>query len=366
MRGKKMLRMSRKMIWVAVVAGILTVLAGCGDEPRPVETTDSRPTVAVPVETAKVTEIPGTFEATGSVVPWVRVSPGTKILGRVESAAFRVGDRVRKGRVLVTLEKRDLEAALEQATAAVAMTEAGLERARSQYERMTKLHERGSVTDKMLEDATAGFRVAEASLARARANLAAAEVTVSYAEIATPVSGWVVSKKIEPGDMAAPGAPLFTVEDLSKVKIVLDVAESEVVGLAEGHAVQVRVDVLRESRDAAIDRVVPAGDPVSRTYEVHLVLDNPDGRLKSGMFVRASFTRGSRDAMQVPAAAVVERGQLRGLFIVGDDSRARLRWVRLGKVSADGIEVLSGLEPGERFVSDAVAGLVDGVPVEAR
>jgi RND family efflux transporter MFP subunit len=268
--------------------------------------------------------------------------------------------------VLVTLEKRDLTAAVEHATAAVAMAEAGLEMARSQFDRMTKLHERGSVTDKMLEDTTAGYRVAEASLAQAAANLAAAEVMVSYAEISTPVSGWVVAKNIEPGDMAAPGAPLFTVEDLSKVKVVLDVAESEVVGLSEGDPARVRIDVLGETLEATVDRVVPAGDPMSHTYEVHLVLQNPDGRLKSGMFVRASFTRGSRAALRIPASAVVERGQLRGLFVVGDDSRARLRWVRLGRMTADDVEVLSGLEPGERFVSDAVAGLVDGIPVEAR
>jgi multidrug efflux system membrane fusion protein len=275
----------------------------------------------------------------------------------------REGDRVRSGDLLCRLEDADLRAAVEQAEAAVGMAEANRENAVAQHDRMVELHGRGSVTDKNLEDAVSASRVAEASVRQALAALAAARVSLSYAEVRSPVSGWVVARRTEVGNMAAPGAPLFTIEDLSRVKIVLQVPEADVVGLEAGGAATVEVDVLQRELPAAIHRVMPAGDPSSRTYEVQLVLDNPDGALRSGMFVRGRFARGDREGLRVPRTAVVHRGQLDGLFVVDEAGRARLRWVRLGRVEDDRVLILSGLEAGERFVVDPPVELVDATPV---
>jgi RND family efflux transporter MFP subunit len=219
------------------------------------------------------------------------------------------------------------------------------------------------VTDKNFEDAVAGFRVAEAALRQARANQAAAEVTLGYAEIRSPVSGFVAARHVEAGDMAAPGVPLFAVEDLARVKVVVTVSENDVVGLEAGDPARVTVDVLEAVWDAAVDRVHPSGDPASHTFDVELVLDNEDGRLKSGMFARASFSRGARRGLLVPTSAVVNRGALTGLFVLDDKPRARLRWIRTGKLFDDRVEVLSGLEAGERYVVAPPLALADGTPV---
>ena len=104
----------------------------------------------------------------------------------------------------------------------------------------------------------------------------------------------------------------------------------------------------------------------TRKQQVQVVLDNPDGRIKSGMFVRAEFARGDREALVVPSSAVIDRSQLRGLFVVDGEGLARLRWVRLGRNLDDGFEVLSGLAPGERYVVTPPAALTDGSPVETR
>lgn len=348
-----------------VAAALLLPGPGCKSrhEDAPAE---NRASVVTETRVAALAEVPRAVQATGSIRPWARVSPGTKILGRVEAVTVREGDRVRRGQLLVRLERRDLEAAVEQARAAVAMAEAELERARAQHDRMRSLQSRGSVTDKNLEDAVAGFRVAEAALQQARANLSAAEVTLGYAEIRSPVSGFVTAKRVESGDMASPGAALLVVEDLARVKVVLTVPESDVVGLAPGAPARVAVDVLESSWDATVDRVNPSGDPASRTFDVELVLDNADGRLKSGMFARATFARGTRQALLVPAGAVVRRGALEGLFVLDAERRARLRWIRTGRALDDRIEVLSGLEPGERFVVDPPLTLGDGTTVAER
>lgn len=318
--------------------------------------------VAVELAPATLETLPLLSRATGSLEPLRRVSPGTKILGRVERVAAREGDRVEKGALLARLESRDLEAAVHQAEAAVRMAEAQLENARAQRDRIEDLHGRGSATDKNLEDATAGYRVAEAAVDQARANVAAARVTLSYTEIRSPLSGWVVEKHAEAGDMAGPGAPLFTLEDLSRVKVDVQVPEADVVGLEEG--APARLEILGRHYEAVVDRVVPAGDPASRTFSVKLVLDNPDGVLKSGMYAQASFTRGERQALRVPESALVARGQLEGLFVAGDDGLLRLRWIKAGRRDAGRVEILSGLEPGERFVVAPPPGLEDGVPYE--
>jgi multidrug efflux pump subunit AcrA (membrane-fusion protein) len=185
----------------------------------------------------------------------------------------------------------------------------------------------------------------------------------------------VVARNIEAGDMARPGTPLFVIEDLSTIEIHVEVPEAEVVGLAAGELAE--VEVLGVLHRAPIHRIVPAGDPVSRTFRVELLIDNPDGNLKSGMFARARFGKGDRRVLAVPHSALVRRGQLDGVLIAGDDGLLRARWITLGPpvdlATDDGqaqagqaqhpvawIEVLSGLAAGERYAIDPPGLEADG------
>jgi len=318
-------------------------------------------TVSAQVATAEVREVAVVAEASGSVEAWRRASPATKLMGRVLELTARDGDRVRAGQVIARLESADLEAGAAQARAAVVMAEATLENAATHHARMEQLHAQRSVTDKNLEDATAGFRVAAANLEVTRANLAAAEVMLTYAEVETPIAGWVTQKLIEEGDMAAPGRPMLIIEDLSRVKVKVSVAEGVVAGLAPGQAAE--VTILGQARPTTIDRIVPAGDPATRTFTVEMVLDNPDGAIKSGMFARATFDTGTRGAVLIPQSAVVDRGQLVGVFVIEQGNRATLRWVKLGARVGDDVEVLSGLQAGEQYVLQPGADMHDGANV---
>ncbi|UCF68217.1 MAG: efflux RND transporter periplasmic adaptor subunit, partial [Acidobacteriota bacterium] len=181
---------------------------------------------ALAVEQVQPISMPDTVSHSGFVRAWARVELASKIMGRIERLSVREGDRVERGQRLVVLEQRDLQAAVSQAQAAVAMARAQLDNASVQHRRMESLHQRGSVTDKNLEDAQAAHRVALAALEQAEANLAATEVQLGYAQLESPISGWIVARHRERGDVATPGSPLLTIEDLSRVKIVLDVAES--------------------------------------------------------------------------------------------------------------------------------------------
>jgi hypothetical protein len=186
---------------------------------------------------------------------------------------------------------------------------------------------------------------------------------------------------------------LFVIEDLSRVKLDVRMPETEIAGVTVGAPARAEIAVLDRSVEVTVDRIVPAGDPVSRTYSVLLALDNPDGAIKSGMFARVSFLHGEREALLVPRSALVERGQLRGVFVVGEgpagELRSRLRYVKVreawapadpgapvetagdavaGEAASAGddeqVEVLSGLDPGERYVTRPPASLTDGSLVE--
>jgi RND family efflux transporter MFP subunit len=355
---------ARSASTLAVLAALALLAAACGGaDPAPAPPESAGATIRAEIAIAEPAEVAVTIEASGSVEAWQRVSPGTKIMGRVSELSVREGDRVRAGQVIARLESADLAAALAQARAAVEMAEATLENAATHAARMRQLHAQRSVTDKNLEDAVAAHRVAAANVEVARANLAAAEVMLSYAEITAPISGWVIAKMVHAGDMAAPGHPLLVIEDLSRVKVNVNVPESVVAGLTAG--APVAVTVLGRTRTAAIDRIVPAGDPATRTFTVQMVLDNPGGELTAGMFARAAFDNGNREAVLVPASAVVERGQLTGVFVLDDGGRATLRWIKLGPRRGERFEVLSGLQAGERYLTSPGPEVHDGANVEA-
>ena len=361
-------------IRTAPAAGLLALLVvGCAGPDERTDTPAPEPSAAIAVDVLRLTSSPvdRLVEATGTVLPRASVSPGTKILGRIASVPVREGDRIEEGALLAALESRDLEAAVRQAEAGLEMARAQLRNAEAQQARIAALHERGSATAKNLEDTDAALAVARAAVEQADAALDAARVTLGYASIRSPLTGWVVAKRVEPGDMATPGAPLFTVEDLSEAEIRVEVPESAIEHLTVGSTAT--LEILERELVAPVDRIVPSADPGSRTFDVRLLVPNEDGFLRSGLFVRARFAVDSEERLVVPASALVERGGLIGVLLVdesGDVPRARRTWVEVGRAAPSaagpGRLVLSGLRDGDRVVVAPPPGLADGTPLEVR
>jgi multidrug efflux pump subunit AcrA (membrane-fusion protein) len=139
----------------------------------------------------------------------------------------------------------------------------------------------------------------------------------------------------------------------------------------------VEVAAMGYRAEGRIERIVPSGDRLSRTFRFEVVLPNPDGTLKSGMFARVALPRAAtRPMLLVPRSAIVRRGGLEGVFVIDADrlgmepvsgsGTARLRWLRTGETRGDEVAVLSGLEEGESYVVEPPAGLADGAPVEVQ
>jgi len=369
---------------------LLPLLASCGGERQPrVEAANARP---VAVETAAVTaqQWPDVYEATGTVRARTAAVISSKVMAYVGQVSVQVGDRVRAGQVLATLDSRDLESNLRRAEAGraevqsavpeadngVAAAKANLDLAQKTFQRMEELAAKKSISNQEFDESSARLQAAQANYEMARAKRAqldsrmaqveqevrAAAIMRGYATIAAPFAGVVTAKSVEPGNLAAPGAPLLTIEQEGAYRLEASVEESRARFVRVGQAVEVALEALDRSLSARVSEIVPTVDPASRAYTVKI--DLPAGlNLRSGMFGRARFPLGARPVLAIPAAAMTERGQLHTVFVV-EDGAARTRLITTGRRAKDAVEVLSGLSEGEKVVAPIPPGLADGARVE--
>ncbi|HYL37740.1 MAG TPA: efflux RND transporter periplasmic adaptor subunit [Bryobacteraceae bacterium] len=377
-----------KPLFAAIFLALGT--SACREAPRKAEASVSPQVVSLPVVAAASIELPSVYEAVGTVRARTSAAIASKILGPVREVRVHTGDAVAAGQLLVTIESRDLDAAVRQAQAAreetvsargeadhaVASAQAGLELAQVTFRRMSDLFQKTSVSNQeydesnaRLKAAQAGYDMAVAKRAQVSAKIqqaaeavSAAEVMRGYAEIRAPFAGTVIEKPVEPGAMAIPGTPLLTLEQHGALRLEVPVEESFLASIRVGQPVTVTLDSLDRTLDARVSEVGPLVDPASRAFLVKIDLP-AIVNLRSGVYGRAKFSRGVRTAVVAPAAAVVEQGQLQSVMVVAEGT-AHTRLVTLGQKQGDLVEILSGLTAGERVVSPRSSTLADGERVE--
>lgn len=285
----------------------------------------------------------------GTVEARQRAVLSTRLMARVTEVAVDVGDRVRAGQTLVRLGTDDIAANRTRAMAAVRSAEAARDEAARHLARMDTLLADDVVPRVQRDQASLGLTRAESQLAMARAALADVETAGRYARVRAPFAGVVVRRDVHAGDLAAPGRPLVTLEGSGAREVVFSVSTEVAAGLKPGTAVTV---AYRGGQTEAPVRAVAGGaDRATRTVEVRATL--PDD-WPTGIAVRVLVPAGRRLGIAIPASAVVHRGQLTGVRVATPDGVV-LRWIRLGRTLPDDdagnrVEVLSGLEAGERIV----------------
>lgn len=354
--------MGKPKIWL-MIAGALTVLGAAAffssrEAPPPVPAqapgsgaASAGDALSGSVIEVSAEEIPILVEATGRVASTREAVLSTKVQGTIETLSVREGSAVAAGQTLLTLDNRHILAQL-------AAADAELENARDRLARMEKLFAEESVAKQELENAQRAYKVAAA----AREGLS---VQLSDTVVKAPFAGVVTEKRVEVGELASSGLPLLKVEDVSHLRLEATVAESDLKALNVGDKVPVLVDALgTETFRGTVARILPTGDPVTHTFLVKVDLPAMRG-LKSGMFGRLRFQHGTARATLVPRSAVVARGELTGVLVVGGDKVARLRFVKLGRSFGGRVEVASGLTAGEKVLEDGARGR-DGAPVIVR
>lgn len=204
-------------------------------------------------------------------------------------------------------------------------------------------------------------RLARAQLVQASAARSGASVQYSYSRIVAPFSGVVTARMVDPGDLASPGHPLIVVEDTSQYRLEASVPEDTLRHLYLGQSVPVSLDLLGQPLLGQVSRIIPSADPSSRTFTVKVDLPKTPG-VSSGIFGRLQIEQGAKKAIEVPATAIVQRGQLSLAYIV-DHGKAQLRIVTVGSTQNGKTEVLSGIQPGEHVVIAPIDRLQDGQAV---
>ena len=350
---------TRPLAALALAVAIATLAAGCGKSVPEIRIQGEE--VRCTTATAAVTDLPVLVSVPAAVEPEQRVKVATRMMGWVRELHAREGDTVRAGQLLISIDDQDMRAKRAQVEAGIAEAEAVVANAEKTAERFRNLYAQNSVSKQQLDDVLTGLERAKAGLAKAKAAREEIEVHLGYLDIVSPIDGIVSRRMVEEGDMAAPGHPLLFVDRTDRMKIVARLGEKDVDRVAAGDSVTLRVTSLDGAvYRTVVTRVIPSANPGSHTYDVEMYVDNPDGRLRPGMYARAEFTVGSRRGVVVPPAAIRRRGQLTGVFTVDDENTAHLHWVRLGETFPAGVEVLSGLAGGETVVVSSEKPLIQG------
>jgi RND family efflux transporter MFP subunit len=343
MRPASLLRASALL---AILTG-LAPLTALADATQPAAA-DGLATLEVAVEAAPTERLlDGTVEAVN------QATVSAQTAGRVTEVLFDVNDVVPEGAVLVRIRSTEQVASLTQARAALTEATARESEAQTRYQRIHDMYQRRVVAKATLDEARAARDAAVARLAAAQAGLEAAREGVSYTEIRAPYGGVVTQKHVRVGETVAPGAPLMTGASLDALRVVVEVPQSVIAQVREVRKAAVYVDDRRiESTGLTL---FPSAQPESNTFRARIELPRGVSGLAPGMFVKVGLVVGEAERLLVPRSAIVERSEMRGVYVVGPDGRVSLRQVRLGHVRGDRIEILAGLAAGDRIALDPVA-----------
>jgi RND family efflux transporter MFP subunit len=332
-----------------LAAGLSLALAGCGHKQEPVGP-PPLPAVSVHVQVVESKKRVATEEVVGTVRARLRSVIEAKVSGKIEQLLVVPGQQVKVGDSLMVIDAREVRARYDQAVALQQQAEGDLKR-------LTKLQAQNVLSQAEFDQAQSRARVAIAALTEA-------ETLLSYTKVTAPFAGVITRKHTDVGDLATPGKPLLDMEDSTALRLEADVPEAVVGKLTLGDHLPVRISALEAELEGVVSEIAPTADPGSRTFLVKLDLP-VQPRLRAGQFGRVAMPVGETSALRVPAAAVVQRGQMEIVFIVVED-KAQLRLVKTGKRIGKEVELVSGVSAGEKVVVDGAAGLVDGQPVEVK
>jgi HlyD family secretion protein len=373
----------------------------------------SAPAIAVETLSIRAQSLANTLELSGTIRPVDQATLSTRVSGRIIYFPLEAGDRFRKGDILARIDVQDIAAQTNQAQAGVAQAQAELARSQASLSqlksqklaaqaalrqaqinqtRSAQLRAEGAVSQANLDEANtaldqareqvsqaeAGIQQSQAAIAQSQAALnqakfgvTAASTNESYGTIVAPFDGIVTEKLASLGETTNPysmnGTALLKIENPDRLQLEISVPEENLRFVRVGQSVQVRVESASQTLKATIQQIVPAADANSRSFLVKIPINN-SGRLISGMFGRIALSvNGKQDTILIPSTALIQRGQLQGVYVANtntsNQSTAVLRWVKTGQQRDGKVEIVSGLTTGDRIITSNIGQLSDGQPI---
>ena len=333
---------------MSVAAAVMAAVA-CGNnagkqaEQTPVAQQEQHPTVAV--AQVFVRKVPQEATYTSTIQPYVKNNIVPQTAGRITKINVEVGDRVKKGQVLAEIDKVQLQQAQLQ-----------LHNAEVELGRLKALYEAGGLSKSDLDAIELQYNVAKTQV----------QNLIENTTLLSPIDGVITARNYDAGDMYAMAAPIFTVEQIKPVKLLVAVSESDYSKIKKNDRVTVKADAFPDlTFDGKVERIYPTIDPTTRTFNVEVVIPNNYSTLRPGMFVRVTINFGSNDNVVIPDVAVVKQqgsGE-RFVYVLNEDGTVSYTKVELGRRMGAEFEVLSGLKDSAIVVTGGQIRLKDGIQV---
>jgi len=309
-----------------------------------------------------------TLTASGSLRAISQVSVKARVAGEVREVLAREGEPVRVGQVLVRMDESDYRARLAQSEGALVAARGQLDIASKARDNNRVLVERGFISKNAYDTASSQYDIARANVDSARGALEVARKALADTVIRAPIAGLVASRSVQPGEKIAADNRLLDVVDLSRMEMEVAVPTSDILGIAPGQEVTVRIEGLARPLPAKVVRINPAAQAGSRSIMAYLEIDNPQNLLRAGMFGEARLTL-SRKAgvLAVPQSALQGNGDQATVYAI-ENGRLSRKPVRPGMIGSEGdatlVEIVEGLAPGARIVRSNLGNLPAGAAVK--
>ncbi|NAY90771.1 efflux RND transporter periplasmic adaptor subunit [Muricauda sp. JGD-17] len=350
------------------ILGLLTVAlftASCGSQDKKA-VADNSPVIEVTVNTVKEDGANPFLSVSGKIEAVNSANLSTRMMGYVDKIHVQVGEKVKKGQLLLRINNSDITAKLAQVNAGITEATAAFSNAEKDFIRYSNLFTENSASQKELDDITANYNMAKARLESAKQMKNEVNAQLAYANIRAPFNGVVTNRFIKEGDMANPGIPLLEVEAPGNFQVLAMVPESEILRIQTNTEVKVSLKSMDETVKGKVTEVSSSSKNTGGQYLVKVILDKNDTEILSGMFATVQFPlekRTSYGTVFIPKKALVTKGQLSGIYTVSQSNTALLRWLRLGRTYSDSVEVLAGLSANEQYIIDARGKLYNGAKI---
>lgn len=332
-----------------MIAGAVVAAAGCGNSGKKeaqqtaAEVVKENPVVSV--EQVHVREVPQIATYTSTVQAYVKNNIAPQMTGRITKINAEIGDFVKKGQILAEIDKAQLLQAQLQ-----------LQNKEVELQRLKSLYEAGGLSKSDLDAIELAYNVAKTQVDNLMEN------TI----LRSPIDGVVTARNYDAGDLYGMSAPIYTVEQIVPVKLLVGISESDYTKVKKGDAIEITADAIPgKVFYGKVEKIYPTIDPATRTFTVEVVVDNKYKTLRPGMFARVAVNFGSNNNVVVPDVAVVKQqgsGE-RFIYVLNEDGTVTYQKVVLGRRMGAEYEVLEGLKDGAKIVTGGQIRLKDGVKV---
>lgn len=339
-------------------------MASCGSDKK--EKIEEVPGIVVKLGGVSAGQNGSFITASGKTEAEKSAEISTRMMGYITKIHVKVGQEVKQGQLLASINNTDLLAKKAQVDAGILQAAAAYNNAKKDYDRFVNLFKDQSASQKELDDISARYEMSKAALQGAKEMKKEVMAQFSYSNITAPFAGLVTNTFVKEGAMANPGMPLLSIEGASRLQVTAMVSENDISEIKKGMPAKILIKSINQAVDGKVSEVSLSAKNTGSQYLVKIDLDKAEPSILSGMFVNVQFPVESllkSDKVLVPEAALVHQGQLTGVYTVGNENTAILRWLRTGRKLGDQVEILSGLSSAEQYIMSSEGKLYNGAKV---